>query len=349
MKTRMELWKNYREEIAQNAQLKHAVIQSDKKMQILRKRILAIFPDFFKKHTIDFDSKKLKTTNLPKQKVVEFVEGQEAIEEINDFEKQSQFSLSEIDKINFSSNLEENLKELKENGKVTFFQNHKLHIAIDGPSASGKSSVAKTIAKKFDMKYINTGLVYRTIALVLMENSIDLKNEKAIEDILSKTNISLLKNENVLLNNQNISLKLRKDAVSKKASQIASLPFIRKFATNIIQKSIASDQKIIMDGRDTTFKILPNADLKFFIDSQVEERAKRRFKQNKELGFEVNYENILNDLIARDKRDYSRKIDPLQIVKDAIVVDSTKLSFDQVITFVVNKVELFLARKNNEK
>ena len=104
-----------------------------------------------------------------------------------------------------------------------------------------------------------------------------------------------------------------------------------------------------MDGRDTTFKILPQANLKFFIDSSAEERAKRRFKQNKELGFEVDYGKILQDLIKRDKRDYSRKVDPLQIVEDAFVIDTTKLSFLEVVNFVSRKIKEFLAKGNNEK
>ncbi|RTZ68269.1 MAG: (d)CMP kinase [Tenericutes bacterium] len=209
----------------------------------------------------------------------------------------------------------------------------KINIAIDGPSGSGKSTAAKAVAKELGLKYINTGLVYRSIAFYVIDNSIPLK-EKDIVNSLKDIKIKLLRFEKVDLNGQKLFDELREDKVSKVAAIVASMTPVREFALKI-QRYYASTKGIVMDGRDTTFKIMPKADLKIFLDTDVKERAKRRVNQNKSLGYDINYDEVLKEIKARDKLDRNRKKDPLHKTKDAILIDSTNISLEEVIEKII--------------
>jgi len=209
----------------------------------------------------------------------------------------------------------------------------KINIAIDGPSGSGKSSAAKAVAKELGLNYINTGLVYRAIALHIIKNSIELKAEVIAKE-LPKIKIRLLKQERVILNGEKVFEELRDDKVSKIASIIAAMPLVREFALKV-QRYYATQKGIVMDGRDTTFKVMPNADLKIFLDTDPKVRAQRRVEQNKALGYDTNFDEVFKEIVARDKRDRTREKDPLHKTDDAILIDSTNMSLEEVIHKVV--------------
>lgn len=211
-------------------------------------------------------------------------------------------------------------------------------IAIDGPSGSGKSTVAKQIAKKYNLKYINTGLVYRAVALKLIEDKINIDDAIAVESSLNSIKVKLLRNEIVELNGIEVSDALRSDLVSQNASIIATYPAVRKYAVNI-QKSESARSGVIMDGRDTTFKIMPNADFKFFLDTSPEVRAKRRLSQNEEFGYSTDYDKILKEIKTRDHRDRTRKVDPLHKTKDAYLINASDMTIEEVVEKIIQIIE----------
>jgi cytidylate kinase len=172
----------------------------------------------------------------------------------------------------------------------------------------------------------------------LIKNNIDVNDFKKVKESLIKIKIKLLKNEIINLNNQKLSKELREDNVSQKASIISSYTFVREYAV-LIQKNETKNEGIIMDGRDTTFNIMPNADVKIFLDTDPKIRAKRRLKQNKKLGYSTNYENILKEIKIRDKRDRTRKKDPLHKTKDSHLIDSSNLTINQVVDKIIEIIE----------
>ena len=214
----------------------------------------------------------------------------------------------------------------------------KINIAIDGPSGSGKSTVAKLISEKYHLTYINTGLVYRAIALNAILSHIDINNEKQVAQSLEEDMIELHENELVFLKGNDVSYQLRDDKVSRFASVVAAMTPVRKFAIKL-QKRYATQKGIIMDGRDTTFRIMPNADLKIFLDTSATVRAKRRQKQNQELGFNNDYDQILSEIKDRDHRDKTREIDPLHKVDDAHLIDASNMSIKEVVEHVSNLID----------
>ena len=358
MKNRIELWKKYREEIEKNVQLEEAIKSSDEKLKILYNRLIKVYPEY--EETIN-QSKKTQKIKLEE---IDFVKKYDAskirgiINSINELEKDHS-SLDSIDNLNFSSKeLDSVIKEIKK-GKVKNMQyinddntsdiemtttkvnldisNLKLNIAIDGPSGSGKSSAAKLVAKKFGLKYINTGLVYRAVAILAINNNIKKFNSENLVSLLKPGIIELFENEVVYLKGVNVTQKAREDLVSQVASKVASITEVRKYALKITQ-DIARKKGIVMDGRDTTFRILPNAELKFFIDTKPEIRAQRRLEQNKQLGFNVNYDQILKEIKERDHRDKNREIDPLQVVPDAIFIDSSNMTLDEVVEKISQEI-----------
>ncbi|MGL4343428.1 MAG: (d)CMP kinase [Metamycoplasmataceae bacterium] len=212
----------------------------------------------------------------------------------------------------------------------------KINIAIDGPSGVGKSTLAKNIAKEFDLIFVNTGLMYRAIAFYFLnKNKINdlnyiLKNIKNIK-------IKLLPNEEILLNEENITNKLWVDEISKAASTVAKIAEIRKFCVKF-QQEIAKNKNVVMEGRDIGSVVIPNAEIKFFLIATPEERAKRRIVQLKEKNINFNEEDILNNIKERDFEDTNRKNDPLIQVKDAILIDTSKYNLKEVEQIMFAKI-----------
>ena len=201
-------------------------------------------------------------------------------------------------------------------------------IAVDGPAGAGKSTVSKLCAARLGYTYIDTGAMYRAVALKVIQSGENL-DENLIKDI----EITLDESGKVFLDKIDVTKEIRTPEVSRGASDVAKFGFVRKKLTEL-QREMAKRGKVIMDGRDIGTQVLPNADLKIFLTASVDERAKRRFWELKAKNFPANLDQIKNEIILRDKQDSEREIAPLAQADDAILLDSTNLTVEQV----VNKI-----------
>ncbi len=212
----------------------------------------------------------------------------------------------------------------------------KINIAIDGPSGVGKSSIAKIISKKLNLVFINTGLMYRAIAYLCLKNKINLENEKEIIEFLNNTKIELLPNEKIKINNQDITLFLWNDDISLSASKIAKLKSVRNFCV-IKQQQLAKENKgVVMEGRDIGSVVLKDAELKIFLTASNEVRVQRRVKQFMSKGMIVDEKEVYKNIIERDKRDSEREVTPLVKVNDAIEIDTSNLTINEVIDKIID-------------
>ena len=196
-----------------------------------------------------------------------------------------------------------------------------LIVAIDGPAGSGKSTIAKLVAKKFNFTYIDTGAMYRMITLYLLENKISFDN-------LDK----------IFLNNVDVSLKIREEIINENVSKVASIKAVRENLVNL-QRKIASDKNVILDGRDIGTVVFPNAQVKIFLVASAEERARRRYNEFMEKKVEITYDEVLKSLKERDHLDSTRKESPLVKASDALELDTTNLKIDEVVNFISNEIE----------
>lgn len=211
----------------------------------------------------------------------------------------------------------------------------KINIAIDGPSAAGKSTVSKEVAKRLGYTFINTGSFYRVVALFAENNKVPFNDEKAIIALLKSINIKIDAKENIYLNDKNVSMEIRSDSISQGSSTVATYKKVREFVVSSIQDITNRNKGYIMDGRDTTFRIMPNAELKIFLVASAEERAKRRVIDNRRKHYETDYNVILEEIKKRDFRDTNREVDPLHKTKDAIEVDCTNMKFEEVVECII--------------
>lgn len=201
-------------------------------------------------------------------------------------------------------------------------------IAVDGPSGSGKSSISKEIAKKLNIQYLDTGAMYRLLALYLEENNLEFSKE-----VLKDFNIKQ-SGETFYLNGVDVSKKIRTNDISKKASDISKIKEVREYMVDL-QRNISKSHSVILDGRDISTVVFPNADFKIFLTASVEVRAKRRFLQDKTLS----YDKILEDIKKRDYQDMNRKNSPLRIAKGATVIDTSQMTKEQVIQKIISLVK----------
>ncbi|MCT4565196.1 MAG: (d)CMP kinase [Maledivibacter sp.] len=211
-----------------------------------------------------------------------------------------------------------------------------ISIAIDGPAGAGKSTIAKKIAQIKDLLYIDTGAMYRAITLKLLNENISFDNEKMIEGILSITKIQFI-NGNILLDNINVNKEIREPIINENVSRVAALPLVRKTLVKL-QGEIAQKNNVIMDGRDIGTRVLPNAKYKFFLTASIDERARRRYKELKDKGYDYSYENIAEEIANRDRMDSERTLDPLKKAEDAILVDTTGKNIDEVINIILDYI-----------
>lgn len=214
----------------------------------------------------------------------------------------------------------------------------KISIAIDGPSAAGKSSIAKIVAKKLNYVYIDTGAMYRCVGYYCIKNRIDLKDEVAVTSILDKIKIIMDSNNRVYLNNEDVSDEIRQDNVSMSASIVSSYHDVRTFLVKQ-QQQMASIGGVILDGRDIGTVVLPDAKLKIYQIASVDTRAKRRYLENKQRGLPADLETIKKDIEQRDHQDMNRKISPLKKAVDAVVIDTSDLTIDEVVDEVIKLVK----------
>ena len=196
-------------------------------------------------------------------------------------------------------------------------------IAVDGPAGAGKSTVSKIVAAKLGYTYIDTGAMYRAVALKSSRSCEDLV------DIIENTEIELDDRARVFLDGVEVTKEIRTPEISKLASDVSKFPFVRKKLTEL-QRKMATRGAVIMDGRDIGTQVLPNADLKIFLTASIDERARRRFEELQAKGQEVNFDAIKKEIALRDKQDSEREIAPLKQAEDAILIDSTNLTIDEV-------------------
>lgn len=205
-------------------------------------------------------------------------------------------------------------------------------IAIDGPAAAGKSTVAKNIAKKLNFTYIDTGAMYRALTLKALQNKIDVENSSELENLLSETRIELKNKADqqyVYLDEKDVSLDIRREKVSTKVSIVAQYKNIRQQMVEH-QQLLAKNTNVVMDGRDIGTHVLPHATCKFFLIASVEERAIRRHKENVSKGFQSDLATIIKQIEERDQLDREREASPLIKSPDAIEIDTTSLTVEEV-------------------
>jgi len=212
-----------------------------------------------------------------------------------------------------------------------------IKIAIDGPAGAGKSTIAKKIAKRLNITYIDTGAMYRALTYKVLINNVDIYNENEIIRLAHKSDIKFSQ-QNIFLDDKIVNEEIRSIEVSKNVSHVAKLKEVRQVLVNL-QKKIALNQDVIMDGRDIGTHVLPNANIKIFLTASVEERASRRYMELKVKGTSVDLDEIKKDIINRDKIDTERKYAPLVKAQNAIMIDTTGLSIDDVVEKIIGLLE----------
>lgn len=216
-----------------------------------------------------------------------------------------------------------------------------LQIAIDGPASSGKSTVAKRLAEKLNILYLDTGAMYRAMTVDYLRDPYDFEDEKAVRERFDLLNLQVeMKNNQtrVILKGEDVTELLRSVEVTQNVSKIAASLYIRKALVSM-QQSIAKEQSVIMDGRDITTVVLPDATHKFFITADARIRAKRRYHENNILGMtEQTLEEILEDIQKRDQYDSTRDVTPLAKSDDTLLIDTSELTIDQVVDLILNRL-----------
>ena len=205
-------------------------------------------------------------------------------------------------------------------------------VAMDGPAGTGKGTITSLISKEMGLVNIDTGATYRCVALYVIKNNIKLEEKEKIIESLPNIHIDM-KNEQgvqkVYLNNEDVTSEIRSKEVTKIVSQVSSIVEVR-LAMVEVQRNLAKGKDVIMEGRDITTYVFPNADVKIYLDADEEERAKRRYKEMQEKGIEMTYDEVLKNIQIRDKNDKEKKIGALKIAEDAIYIDTTNLTIEEV-------------------
>lgn len=212
-----------------------------------------------------------------------------------------------------------------------------MNIAIDGPAGAGKSTVAKILAKKLNYNYIDTGAMYRALTLKAIQEGVDFNNTNSLVSLLETTKIEII-HETVFLDGKDVTSEIRTPEVDQKVSITAAVPEIRKEMVNL-QRRMAKNTNVIMDGRDIGTVVLPDAAFKFFVTASEEERAKRRFKELTDKNYEVDYEYILKEISKRDKLDTKRKVSPLKQADDAIIINTNNKTIEEVVQEILSYIK----------
>ncbi len=217
----------------------------------------------------------------------------------------------------------------------------KITIALDGPAGSGKSTLAKALARDYNILYLDTGAMYRAAALQCLREGIDPEDGEIVEKLLEQTDISVdyVNGEQVtMLNGENVNGEIRTNAVSMAASAVSAHKYVRQKMVEL-QRQIAQKTSCVLDGRDIGTNVLPDAKFKFYIDASAEIRAERRFKESQLKKFNESYEDILKDIIKRDEQDKTREFAPLCKADDAVVVDTSNMTAEEVLQTIKNKIQ----------
>lgn len=215
-----------------------------------------------------------------------------------------------------------------------------LNIAIDGPSGAGKSTISKLLAKKLGIIYLDTGAMYRAVALYVHRKGVDVNDREKVVPLLSEIGIEFRgegDEKKIYLNGEDVSAAIREHAVSKMASDVSKIKEVRLFLVEQ-QRAIAKKNDVVLDGRDITSFVLPDSKYKFFLTASAEERARRRYEELKAKGSDISYETVLADVNDRDYNDTHREFAPLVQTEDSVLIDSTNLTTDEVIEVILRYV-----------
>ncbi|MCD8309053.1 MAG: (d)CMP kinase, partial [Clostridia bacterium] len=216
-----------------------------------------------------------------------------------------------------------------------------LVVALDGPAGSGKSTAAKALAKHFNILYLDTGAMYRACALKCLSSGISPEDGKAVAAMVKDIDLKIEYSEGkqvTVLDGKDVSLDIRKPEISDMASKVSANSAVREKMVQM-QRKIASSMPCVLDGRDIGTNVLPDAEYKFYITASSGVRAMRRFAEEKAKGYDIDIKKVEADIIARDKRDSEREIAPLRMAEDAILVDTSDMTEQQVVEFLVNKIQ----------
>ncbi|MEO8581475.1 MAG: (d)CMP kinase [Patescibacteria group bacterium] len=221
-------------------------------------------------------------------------------------------------------------------------------IAMDGPVAAGKGTVARLVANRLNFLYVDTGAMYRMVAYLALEAKVNLEDEVALCKLIEKSTMDMQnpteaekdgRLTTVILNGEDVSWKIRTEQISVGASKVAQFPKVRAALVKQQQK-IAQTQSVVMEGRDITFRVLPEAELKVFLTASDIVRAKRRYQELQTRGQDVEFESVYKDLLERDQRDMQREVDPLHITSDAWVLDTSDLEIEKVVDSIEARVKV---------
>ncbi len=219
-------------------------------------------------------------------------------------------------------------------------------IAMDGPAGSGKSTVARRVAEKLGLLYLDSGAMYRAVTVLAIQNGVEDNTPKLI-NLVKTCHIEFQDNgKTILLNSDDVSVQIRTPEVNKLVADIAKVPEIRHEIVKH-QRRIGEEGSIIAEGRDLTTIVFPNADLKFYLDASVQERAKRRFAELEAQNVNTTLESVEAEISARDKKDTSREHSPLRTAEDAICIDTTGKTIDEVVDFIVAQIKVGIGKAQN--
>ena len=215
-------------------------------------------------------------------------------------------------------------------------------IAIDGPAGSGKSTTAKKIAAQLNLIHLDTGAMYRAVALYILDQDIaesHLNNPNQMTQILDEIEIEFSnESNNIFLNGKDVSVEIRENRVSEFVSEVSAISLVRERMV-LLQREIAAGNNVVLEGRDIGTRVFPNADVKVYLNADVNERGQRRFKELVERGEKITLDAVIQDIELRDLKDSSREHSPLEKAKDAIEIDTTKLSIDAQVNEIVSLIE----------
>lgn len=207
-----------------------------------------------------------------------------------------------------------------------------LSIAIDGPAGAGKSTIAKLVGKKFNLMYINTGYMYRAVTLIALNNNIKYTDKEGLCKLIDSLSMHF-EHDKIIVNSKDISDRIVMPDISKNVSNYAAILEVREKLVSI-QRALSEKYNVIMDGRDIGTVVLKDAKFKFFLTASPEERAKRRYDELIQKGVKINYDDILNDIKKRDYIDSNREVSPLKKAKDAVEIDSSFMSIEDVVNYI---------------
>lgn len=214
-------------------------------------------------------------------------------------------------------------------------------VAIDGPAGAGKSTIAKRVSSELGFIYVDTGALYRAIAYACIENKVETGNAEEVEKLLPSLEINIIffnGEQHILLNDADVTQKIRTEQVSMAASRVSAIPAVRAFLLEL-QRSFAKNENVIMDGRDIGTVVLPNAQVKIFLTASPEKRARRRLLQLKEQGIEEDFDKILYDIVQRDYNDTHRDTAPLKAAQNAVMVDTSELTLEESVEKIISVIK----------